>query len=38
MVPFAQRLYDETNDVLKPGPGYFALLWPEVRRILADAA
>ena len=35
MVAFAQRLYDETNDVLKPGPGYFALLWPEVGRILA---
>lgn len=35
MVPFAQRLYDETNDALKPGPDYFGRLWPEVGRILA---
>ena len=36
MVPFAQRLYDETNGVLKPGPNYFGPLWAEARRILVD--
>ena len=35
MVDFAQRLYDETDAVLKPGPGYFGRLWPEVERVLA---
>jgi hypothetical protein len=35
MVPFAQRLYDETNGVLKPGPGYFGPLWAAARHILA---
>lgn len=35
MVPFAQRLYAETNDALKPGPDYFARLWSEAVRILA---
>jgi hypothetical protein len=35
MVAFAQRLYDETNYVLKPGPNYFGRLWPEVGRISA---
>ena len=37
MVPFAQRIYDETNGVLKPGLGYFGRLWSEVGRILVDA-
>jgi hypothetical protein len=36
MVAFAHRLHDETNDAIKPGPDYFARLWPEVRRMLAD--
>ena len=34
MVGFAQRLHDETNWNLKPGPDYFARLWPEVTRLL----
>jgi len=38
MVAFAQRLYDETNDALKPGPDYFGRLWPEVGCILAHGA
>lgn len=28
MIGFAQRLHDRTDGVLKPGPGYFAGLWP----------
>jgi hypothetical protein len=36
MEAFAHRLHDETNSVIRPGPDYFARLWPEVRRILAD--
>ena len=35
MVDFAQRLYDKTNAVLKPGPDYFGPLWAEARHILA---
>jgi hypothetical protein len=35
MVPFAQRLYEETNGVLKPGPGCFGPLWAAARHILA---
>jgi hypothetical protein len=33
MVGFAQRLHDETNWILQPGPDYFARLWPEVIRM-----
>jgi hypothetical protein len=36
MVDFAQRFYDEANDVLKPGPNYFGRLWQEVGRILVE--
>jgi hypothetical protein len=38
MVAFAQRLYDETNYVLKPGPDYFGRLCPEVARILVSGS
>lgn len=38
MVAFAQRLYDETHDALKPGPDYLGRLWPEVGCILAHGA
>ena len=34
MVAFAQRLHDETNDAIRPGPDYFARLWPEALRIM----
>jgi hypothetical protein len=34
MVAFAQRLHDETNYAIKPGPDYFARLWPEALRIM----
>jgi hypothetical protein len=37
MVPFAQRLYDETASTLRSGPGYFARLWVETLRILAES-
>jgi hypothetical protein len=33
MVGFAQRLYDETDGRIAPGPGHFARLWPEVARL-----
>lgn len=37
MVAFAQQLYDETNDTLKPGPNYFGRLWVKVGCVLAAA-
>jgi hypothetical protein len=33
MVGFAQRLHDETNWDLEPGPGYFTRLWPHALRL-----
>ena len=38
MVAFAQRLHDETNYAIKPGPNYFARLWPHALRLAADPA
>ena len=35
MVDFAQQLFDETDDALKPGETYFEALWPIAVR-LAD--
>jgi len=34
MVGFAERLYDETDGSLDPGPEYFPRLWRKVNRIL----
>jgi hypothetical protein len=33
MVDFAQQLFDETDDALKPGEPYFEALWPIAVRI-----
>lgn len=33
MVPFAQALFDETDDVLRPGADYFSKLWRIAVRI-----
>jgi hypothetical protein len=33
MVDFAQRLHDDTNGALEPGPGYFTRLWPRALRL-----
>jgi hypothetical protein len=36
MVDFAQQLFDETDGVLAPAPGYFEHLWPIARRIAGN--
>jgi len=33
MIPFAQKLFEQTDRTLVPGPGYFAGLWAEAQRI-----
>jgi hypothetical protein len=35
MVPFAERLFEETDRRLQRGPDYFERLWPEAERIFA---
>jgi hypothetical protein len=37
MVPFAQRLFEETDRRMEPGPDYFERLWPEAERLLATS-
>ncbi len=36
MIPFAQELFDQTDDVLMPGADYFPKLWKIAVRISAD--
>lgn len=36
MVPFAQRLYDETDRALRPGPSCFAQIWAGAMRIIGE--
>jgi hypothetical protein len=34
MVPFAKRLFEETDDQLQPDDAYFERLWPEAQRLI----
>ena len=36
-IRFAERLYRETDGRIRPSPGYFERLWPEVRRHASSA-
>jgi hypothetical protein len=38
MAEFAQRLHDQTNGALQPGPDYFAQLWPAALAIESGQA
>jgi hypothetical protein len=35
LMPFAEALYEETHAAVRPGPDYFAALWPIAERLLA---
>lgn len=37
MVPFAEKLFEQTDGKLVPGPDYFACLWAEAQRIAGYA-
>jgi hypothetical protein len=36
MIPFAERLFEQSDRRLKPGPDYFEQLWAEAERLLAE--
>lgn len=38
MVPFAERLFEETRLRVQPGPDHFERLWPEALRLMTPGA
>jgi hypothetical protein len=36
MVGFAERLYEETDELFEEGPDYFSRLWPEALRLMDE--